>query len=123
MRTAGVASRLGRGVAPVRGEGQHVTWRPGDHSQLLSGPRHASIVILVSVEDWTRHHGSVLRAKGGVDDVVGVVRGHHSVEAVEMTGREDSVVGGRGRVCHVPVVPLGLRGWRQYGAGVDVSGA
>ena len=56
------------------------------------------MLILVSVEDWTRHHGSVLRAKGGVNNVVGVMRGHHSIEAVKMTSREDSVVGGRGRV-------------------------
>ena len=73
-----------------------MTWRPCDHSQLLS--RDASVVILVSVEDWTRHHGSVLRAKGGVDDVVGVVRGHNSIKAVKMTSGEDSVVGGRGRM-------------------------
>ena len=83
-------------MAPVWGKGQHVTWRPGDHSQLLS--RDASVVILVSVEDWTRHHGPVLRAKGGVDDVVGVVRGHNSIKAVKMTSGEDSVVGGRGWV-------------------------
>ena len=84
-------------MTPVRGEGEHVIGRPGYHGQLLSTPRD-SVVILVSVEDLTRQHRTVLRAQSGVDNVV-VVRGHrHSVEAVEMTSREDSVVGGRGRV-------------------------
>ena len=68
--------------------------RPGDHSQLLT----SSIVILVSVEDLSRHHGTwVLRAQGGVDDVV--MGRHHSVEAIESRAcREHPVVGAGGRL-------------------------
>jgi len=98
MRPAGVTSWLGRGVTPVGGEGEHMVGRPGDHGQLLSAPRDPSVVILVSVEDLTRQHGSVLRTQSGVDNIVVVGGKSNSVEAIEMTSREDSVVGGRGRM-------------------------